>query len=270
LILPPGVVERFIGGSHTQRLEDNLDPGLSLQQIRTLRGQLLLGSGGELTPTRTGKRPAHAPYSSAAYAMNLFGRWLGAEKELQIASLRRFDGPLRIEHKLKIAHGGGTANLDCFLEGPRLMVGLEVKLTETLSDHKPTLWRPPYRNEAMHTLLTGGWRDLLVSSLAKECRPRYLDVEQLIKHALALRSHRDSREQHLVYCFWAPAKEREPEEVSLHRKEAMKLANLVGDAPPKLHIIEYSDVLKEWSGLRLPGWIPEHIDYLRRRYSFPL
>src|SRR4051812_48785100 len=62
----------FVGGTHTRRFADNLLPGLSQTQITALRAQLLLGSGNELKATSTRKRPAHAPYSSAALAVNAF------------------------------------------------------------------------------------------------------------------------------------------------------------------------------------------------------
>jgi hypothetical protein len=92
--LPDGITDRFIGGTHTQRFADNLLPGLSQSQIATLRAQLALGSGGELRPTATGRRPAHAPYSSSALAVNAFGRWLGNESELRLAELGGFTEPL--------------------------------------------------------------------------------------------------------------------------------------------------------------------------------
>ena len=120
--------EHWIGGSHVRRLGDNALPGLPLGHLERLRAQLELGAGGELTPTRTGKRRAHAPYSSAAFALNLFGRWLDDEEQLSVCGLRGFEPELRLEHKLKIAHGGGTVNLDVLVKADRLVLGVECKL----------------------------------------------------------------------------------------------------------------------------------------------
>jgi hypothetical protein len=113
--LPQTLADHFFGGSHTRRFEDNLVPGLSQAQVRAVREQILAGAGGELRPRKTGRRPAHAPYSSAALAANAFGRWLGSEQHLRIAGLARFSEPLQVEARQRIVHGGGTANLDCLL-----------------------------------------------------------------------------------------------------------------------------------------------------------
>lgn len=141
---PTAVVDRFVGGTHTQRLEDNLVPSLTRAQVTELRAQLAAGDGGELRPNATGKRTAHAPYSSAALALNAFGPWLGGESLLSIAGLTGFSEPLRIEAKLQISNGGGKANLDVLLRGPgKRVIAVESKLTETLDPHAPTKWRPP-------------------------------------------------------------------------------------------------------------------------------
>src|SRR3954470_13890486 len=87
----------FVGDTHTRRFADNLLPGLSQSQIAALRAQLLLGSGNELKATSTRKRPAHAPYSSAALAVNAFGRWLGEERHARVAGLGGFTDALRVE-----------------------------------------------------------------------------------------------------------------------------------------------------------------------------
>jgi hypothetical protein len=150
--LPPAARESLIGGSHVRRFEDNLLPGISIGQAAALRAQLDGGAGGELKQTRTGKRPAHAPYSSAALTINAFGPWLGQEVHLRVAGLGGFDHPLTVEHKLSIKHGGGTANLDCYLEGPAIVVGVESKLTEHLPSHKPLRWKPAYHWAEMAAL----------------------------------------------------------------------------------------------------------------------
>src|SRR5437667_11167736 len=76
-LLPTETTGHFIGGTHTRRFADNLLPSFSAEQVQTLRGQLARGAGDELTPTASGKRRAHAPYSSAALAANAFGGWIG-------------------------------------------------------------------------------------------------------------------------------------------------------------------------------------------------
>src|SRR4051794_33903902 len=85
--LPASVIETFVGGTHTRRFEDNLLPTFKQWQIDTLRQQVAEGSGSLLVPNKNGKRTFHAPYSSAALAVNAFGPWLGEEASLVLSGL---------------------------------------------------------------------------------------------------------------------------------------------------------------------------------------
>ena len=260
--------EHWIGGSHVRRLGDNALPGLPLGHLERLRAQLELGAGGELTPTRTGKRRAHAPYSSAAFALNLFGRWLDDEEQLTVCGLRGFEPELRLEHRLKIAHGGGTANLDVLVKADGLVLGVECKLTETLERHDPVGWKEPYLQPLMAELVSDGWRSILEASQSGSWQPAHLGVEQLIKHALALASHHRGGEQHLLYCFWEPANSDGIPEVLAHRAEVAELVDRLGDdAGPRLHVRAWKDVLAEWDDLPAPSWLGRHIGELRGRYD---
>jgi hypothetical protein len=185
---------------------------------------------------------------------------------MSIAGLSGSDA-LLLEHKLQIAHGGGVANLDCVLTGSGILVGVESKLTETLARHDPVEWRAPYRSTQMSALLTDGWRDALKASRAREWTPRYLGLEQLIKHALALVSHADGRTTHLVYCYWEPANGLDIPEVVEHRNEVADLRSRVGSAAPHLHCLTYAELLLEWLALPARSWIPEHVRELRDRYE---
>jgi hypothetical protein len=269
-MLMPEVVDRFVGGTHTQRFADNLLPTFTQHQISTLRAQLADGSGGELVATRTGKRPAHAPYSSAALAVNAFGAWLGSESLLTIAGLSGFDRPLRVEAKIQIDHGGGLANLDVLLSSPGRVVGVESKLTEALSTHKPVPWKRPYTTAEMAGLLSGGWADLLRLSLAGEQQPVHLHVEQLIKHALALNSHYRELERHLMYCYWEPGNGHDHDEVGVHRKDIADCLRIIGRSPPTLHALPYAELLAEWEALADPPWAAAHVRTLRERYALAL
>jgi len=262
------IADLFVGGTHTRRFEDNLLPGLTISQIRTIRSRLEQGDGRELEPTPTGKRRAHAPYSSAALAANAFGRWIGAEPALEIAQLRGFDPPLSLEHKLRIAHCGGEANLDCVLQGPGLMLGIESKLTETLTPHDPVEWRAPYHSPKMQHLLADGWAAVFRDSRAGQWTPSHLGLEQLIKHALALQTHARGRETHLVYCYWEPRNADTIPEPRAHREEVAELLARVAGARPQFHALTYADLLNGWEAMSLrPPWVPEHLAQLRARYD---
>ena len=268
--LSPVAKAALVGGTHVRRFEDNLVPGFAVEQVSRLRAQLAAGAGSELTPTATLKRPAHAAYSSAALAINAFGRWLGSEEHLRIIGLGGFEPPLTVEHKLRIKHGGGTANLDSYLAGPDIVVGVESKLTEHLAAHTPERWKPPYGSAHMAELLSGGWKQTLQDSLAGRWAPRYLGLEQLLKHALALNSHADGRPTHLVYCYWDPENGDDFDEVVRHRMEVADLMQRVGDAEPLLHATTYTGLFDEWSALPGPDWVERHVAQLRARYALAM
>lgn len=226
-----------------------------------------MAEAGELEPSRTGKRPAHAPYSSAALAVNAFGRWLGAEEYLRVAGLLGgFSEPLQIESRQQIAHGGGEANLDCLLRGPGLVVGVESKLTETLAPHSPTPWKKPYGAPALAEKLCGGWREVFAASRGGTWQPAHLGVEQLIKHALALVSQFPNEELHLVYVWWEPENASEIPELVAHRAEVDELQERIGPTSPQFHALTYGELFDEWERLSGPGWRVGHLTELRARY----
>lgn len=121
----------------------------------------------------------------------------------------------------------------------------------------------------MLTLLSEGWADVFMSSLAGSWQPRHLGVEQLIKHALALNSLPDA-EKHLVYLYWEPVDGADHAEVVAHRDEVAALVERVGDASPRLHVQTYAELLDEWASMDGPAWLPEHVKQLRQRYAVSL
>jgi hypothetical protein len=267
-LLPTELGERFVDGTHTRRFADNLLPSFSSERVRLLSRQLTRGAGRELTPTASGKRRAHAPYSSAALAVNALGGWVGAEHELSVAGLGGFESSISLEHKLKIGHGGGEANLDCVLTTPAMLVGIESKLTETLAPHDPVEWKPPYHTPEMAGVLQGGWRQVFRASLNREWTPRHLGLEQLLKHALALNSHATGRTTHLIYLYWEPLSGDDLPEVRRHRSELAELAARVMDARPCFRASSYDQLFAEWMSIRPEAsWRTEHVKQLRARYG---
>jgi hypothetical protein len=122
----------------------------------------------------------------------------------------------------------------------------------------------------MAELLSGRWRKALEDSLARRWTPSYLGLEQLLKHALALKSRADRREMHLVYCYWEPTNGGDLDEVVGHREEVAALVDRVGDAAPLLHATSYADLFEEWSKLSGPDWVDQHVQQLQARYVLPI
>lgn len=260
--------ERFIGGSHTRRFVDNLLPTLPAWQVEELSAQLAAGGGSELAPTASGKRRAHAPYSSAALAFNAFGRWLGSESRLVIGGLSGFQGRLRVEAKKPILYGGGIANLDVLLAGRQRVLGVESKLAEHSELHDSVAWKLPYLDPRMKALLDTKWGAVLEDSIAGRWQPRRLGVEQLIKHVLGLRSEHPDMAVHLGYVYWEPANAHDHGWVNEHRAEVAELRERLAGSEIQLHAFSYSTLLQEWETLAdSPYWLREHVEVMRDRYN---
>jgi hypothetical protein len=87
----------------TESFDDNLVPSLSGEQIEELKHQLRSGDGRELNPGKNGERPdGHAAHSSPCLAFNVFGPWLGRERQLVIDGVGGFTERLRVEAKQHI------------------------------------------------------------------------------------------------------------------------------------------------------------------------
>jgi len=251
------------GGEHALRFADALVPTLDEGDVAWAHAHLSRGAKGELRPARSGAVPAHAAWSSTALVCSAFAAWRGDPSALRVAGLGGFD-EVRLEERLHIPHGGGTPNLDVALPAADRFVGVESKLTEHLAPLRARAWPPAYRRPAMAAELEGGWATVFADLVAGRLVPRFLDVPQLVRHALSLRPLSFAEaEQHLVLLFWEPADGDELPEVRAHRAEvADLLARLGDDAVPRLHALSYADLLAAWAPLR-----PDHVAALRERYD---
>jgi hypothetical protein len=161
---------------------------------------------------------------------------------------------------------GRAPNLDCLLTGPTVVVGIESKLTEPLSRHRPVPWSDAYGRESCRALRDHGWLATLDAARAREYCPVYLDANQLLKHALGISRQHLGRERHLVYVYWEPCDGDEVGEVRSHRLEIAGLLDRVGDASPRLHALTYAQLWTEWAELNEIPWLCGHLAALRGRY----
>lgn len=235
-------------------------PSLGAEDVAWAHAQLTLRAKGELRPTRAGAVPAHAAWSSTALVCSAFAGWRAEPAALRIAGLGGFE-EVRLEERLHIPHGGGTPNLDVALPTPDGLVGVESKLTEHLAPRPARAWPPAYRRPAMASVLDGGWADVFAELLEGSWSPRFLDVGQLVRHALSLR--RPDEDSQLVLLFWEPADGGSLPEVHAHREEVAELlARLGDDASPRLHAVAYAALFDAWAEVR-----PGHVAALRARYE---
>ena len=159
-------------------------PGVPGTEIESI---LNTAPGNEI---RTGK--FDSPESSAALAVNAFGYFLhrasdlpplpGCEREVWPARSLLVEAGLRFPWR-----GGRHPVLDCLVETPSALIGIESKRFEPFRSRRPpslsdAYWRPVWGGQM------GGYeriRDRLRDG--PECFA-HLDAAQLFKHALALRS----------------------------------------------------------------------------------
>jgi hypothetical protein len=270
-LLTPERAALIDDSGRTDLFADNLLPSLSPEQIAELKEHLTTGDGRELDFGEAGQRPdGHAAHSSATLAFNAFGPWLGRERQLVIDGVGGFSERLRVEAKQGIFRGGRPPNLDCLAVGADVVVGVESKLTEPLARHSRRKWSDAYGRDSCRELLTAGWLEALDAARTGQYTPVYLDVSQLLKHALGLSKQNPGRERHLVYVYWEPVDGDDITEVRRHRDEIDDLRRRVGDASPRLHALPYARLWDEWEALSDLPWLGEHVLYLCHRYEVAL
>ena len=178
-------------------------PGAELESI------LNIAPGNEIG---TGK--FDSPESSAALAVNAFGFFL--RRAADLPALPGCEGEawparsLAIEARLRFPWSGGRHPvLDCLVETPRALIGIESKRFE------------PFRSRGSWPLSNAYWRPVWGDRMGGYERIRdvlrdhpgnfaHLDAAQLFKHALALRSEVHRRDHHrplrpiLFYLYAEP------------------------------------------------------------------
>ena len=263
---------------YVRSLEENLLPDLPAVLVARLRTMLAAGAGQELQGSDKRSVPsAFAVHSSAVLVLNSFAAWVDDARGLTLSGIDCAGTPPILEHKLRIKHGGGTPNYDAFVTiSNGSVVAVESKLTEHLkakrhlSRRHGRYWSDTYRKPGVQQLLEPAWRELLVE-LVHEERPAvtHLDREQLVKHALGLRSHHPGKAA-LVYVFWEPSNGDEVPEVVAHRDEVAAFAARVGGADPMFTPISWRELWTEWDGRDESGgwgaWGPQ----VRARYDLAL
>jgi hypothetical protein len=266
-----GTGKRLDAEGRTSHFEENVVASIEAQQVKRLRHQLESGDGGELKTGPRGARPKfNSAHSSSALALNAFGAWLGREDSLNLCGLEAPGAALRLEAQQRIFRGGRAPNLDCLLSGGQRVIGIESKLTEPLTVHHPGTWSEAYARPECRALLSGGWSELLEEYVGDTAAAGRLDVSQLVKHALGLRSQNPEKDVHLVYVYWEPEDAEDFAEFRSHRAEVARLADRVGDTPPHFHAISYPDLFRAWTEEDAEPWVSAHVDCLRARYSVAL
>jgi hypothetical protein len=238
---------------YTRTSEENLLPGIDFSAIEP---DLRRGDGHEL------ESKFRAVHSSSALAVNSFGRFKRAPRELVFAS-KRGANDVEFEKPLRIFRGGRAPNLDVWIRRDQHIFAVESKCLEYLKRKVP-LFSPAYERLAPPTSEERWWR---VYEHAKLGAPQYLDRAQLIKHYFGISAFRrriPTSTVTLIYLFWEPLNWQEIDACLAHREELAAFASALGDTQVQFSSMSYNDLWDSW--LKEPELV-EHAKQLRARYQ---
>ena len=265
-ILVSGTIGKNGEKSYFEKYDDNLFVTLSEISKKAFEN----GNGNELVDTKERRAKMKALISSSAIAVNFCQYW---ETKKDISPLLQALGLImdleglkfRFEEKLKIKKSGRYANIDIAIENAQEIVAIESKFTEPYRSSKSKyeikeVYKKALKEEKIEGLLN------LVENLSQF---KHLDVPQLIKHILALKTKVEQGENKtftLLYLWYDVL----GKEGARHREEIEKFKKLVWDeAHIKVKHITYQEVIRNLAKL-LENSTDErdkdYINYLTDRY----
>lgn len=235
-----GLVEKKFGehlGLSTNYFPNNEDCFLSSVSKDLFWEDHLQGSGNELH----GDPPKiRSVGSSSALAVNSFAPWKRNLKGLQIAGYQGFDS-LCFEKKFENGLRGTPPNLDVALYRDDILIAIESKFLEPLSNKKPT-FSDLYHKIADHRKNTK-WFKAMEEICDNNLSFKYLDVAQLIKHFFGLCYKQGQKAVKLIYIYWEPINASELPQFLEHRAEIEGFSNVVsGDSLLSFDSISYNEL----------------------------
>jgi len=253
---------KFDSDGYTLNLSDNLYRPL----IPDAEVEFESGKGGELgNSTKRGKM--RALHSSSALVVNVFQYWREIGRVDVIAKALGIHEELttmKFERTYQTRLRGVPPHLDVQLSNGDLRVAIESKFTEIYHRHT----RRELKDAYVQTL--GLWVGLpKCESLAKFIHGEngrktsfsYLDVPQLLKHILGLKSQPDAKPFKLIYLWYEyPSKESEK-----HHIEIEKFVNYLGHEV-SFSDMTYQELFKALSMSTSQLADKDYLSYLRERY----
>ncbi len=243
--------------NYVQRPEQILVSGVDISAISE---DLKKGGGGELISIRGRPPKFHAAHSSSALAANTFGPYRVQPNGLTVGGYDGFTD-LQFEFQCPTGAGRGIANLDVWLQGGNIVLGVESKLLEPLSNKKADFSDKYHR--VIESVADQSWR--YVYNTLKNQNDLYgrLDGAQLVKHYLGLRQEFNKKSVILVYLYWEPSNAKDIPIYQEHTEKIKDLKERLAGADIPLLAISYPELWKE-----MEASDPEHVARLRARYEF--
>ena len=224
------------------------------------------GSGSELLDTPSRPAKMKALHSSSALVVNFFDFWVGKDASPLRHALNLDEQIVKIDFEAQYSTGltGNPPNLDVTLElTDGFVIGIESKYSEWLSQKSQS--KAPFKSKYFPPGSALWSANGLVRSqaLAEQMRQgddrfRYLDVPQLLKHALGLSNQLGCQfSLYYVYLDW-PGKES-----VVHADEISQFRQLVGEEL-RFVALTYQQLLSALGKERDVD--PNYLSYLQSRY----
>lgn len=247
----------------------SVDMNLQRQLNPQSRASLEQGSGSELKDSPRGPAKAKAPHSSSVLAINFFDHWVGKDPKplLQAIGIEGEVVDIRFEEQFPTGLGRIPPNLDVVLNcADGFVFAIESKFTEWMTPKSAS--KPPLKEKYFE----GGakvWSKVGLNSTqrfaerlqGREVTFRFLDVPQLIKHALGLATNLGNRFRLLYIYFDGPCQD----DIAInHRREIEAFEAELGDELGFL-TISYQQLLAHLS--KAGDVNPAYLEYLQLRYG---
>lgn len=237
---------------------------------------LIRGDGGELSNSSGSAPKFNSISSSASLAVNTFAPWKTRLSELIVdlgtKQMTGFD-------KLEFEHIAHTAipkakkhpNLDVWLESDDAILAIECKFCEYLGERteKASLHQA-YKRLASSMDRQNPWVKAidLVTNEKGECRYRFFDAVQIIRHYFGVLNS-GQKEKHLLYLYWHPANEdwTDIHPFDMHMKELIEFSDLVSQAADvQFHNLSFNELLNQWA-LNSVSEVQQLVGAMRHKYS---
>ncbi|EDP98579.1 hypothetical protein U8527_21445 [Kordia algicida OT-1] len=195
--------------------KENLLEGID---ISLFQEDLTSGSGNEL------QSKFNAIYSSAALAVNNFSIVKKESSTFNYLGYSNFYDA-KFERKFITGLGGTAPNLDFTIENNDVVIAFESKYLE-ITTKKKVKFAKSYNKEKLN-YLDDFWFDII--NQHKDSR-FYLDVAQLIKHAIGLINYKrkySTKKIVLVYIYWLPENYEAFTNFKEHQKELREFEALL-------------------------------------------
>lgn len=230
--------------------------------IELFHDDLMQGSGNELLSK------FNALYSSAALAVNNFAIVKRHLKDFSFLNYTNFTSA-DFERKFKTGLLGTSPNLDFTLESNNNIVAFESKYLELLNKKK-VIFKSSYNKDKLK-YLNDFWLDLIKMYANNE---HYLDIAQLIKHAIGLMNYnynlpnKEIKKVILVYVFWTPTNYQKFAEYQIHAEELIKFSNILENQ----NDIEFLSLTYEefWKMYENNNVFQNHFEKMKTRYRIEI